>query len=337
MFTPEEAIDGAIAAEMCARVSLLRAEDPIGMASGYDRLLLIELPTPWSDGVPEDRLPESLRAAVEQTNAAGTRTRILAIAPDPAYSKPDHSWLIDLRRPAEPFAAYHKYDHHVPTSDVLDLAESLLADRSEAGAESSTVRDLLVCTHGTVDACCAKFGYPMFKQLREAYGDDPAIRVWRCSHFGGHRFAATLVDLPDLRWYAYLTPGMLQTLVRRTGDVAALRRHYRGWGGTRSVFEQVVERECWMREGWNWLQYRVAGRVLAIDPDGSREQYPQFEADAPRWAEVRIDYAAPDGSTSGTYLARVETDRTVEVGGCGEEAGPVHQYHVTRIEQITPH
>ena len=57
----------------------------------------------------------------------------------------------------------------------------------EAGA-----RDILVCTHGARDACCGKFGYGFYVEMRglaAVRGD--GVRVWRTSHLGGHRFAPT--------------------------------------------------------------------------------------------------------------------------------------------------
>jgi hypothetical protein len=42
-----------------------------------------------------------------------------------------------------------------------------------------------------------------------------------------------------------------------------------------------------MQEGWDWLNYHRAGQVLAIDE--SKEEW-----DA-GWADVRIDFASPDG------------------------------------------
>ena len=51
-----------------------------------------------------------------------------------------------------------------------------------------------MCTNGRHDACCATFGRPLTRVLRQrADGDN----VWECSHIGGDRFAANLVILPE--------------------------------------------------------------------------------------------------------------------------------------------
>lgn len=61
--------------------------------------------------------------------------------------------------------------------------------------DADKVRDILVGTHGTIDVACAKFGYPLYRHLRDTYADE-GLRVWRVSHFGGHVFAPTLMDMP---------------------------------------------------------------------------------------------------------------------------------------------
>lgn len=306
------------------------------MTSSYQHLIAVEQPLPWPDD-PLDAAPPALAHMVEQLWDANVPTRVLAIAPDPAYSHADTTRVVYVRRPERAFAQFVKWEYHVPPAAVWELVAALLHEQASAYDQyrqpSQQVRDLLVCTHGTVDACCGKFGFPLYAHLRTAYATD-ALRVWRCSHFGGHRFAPTLLDLPDGRCWAYLTSEILAPLIQRRGPVAALRNHYRGWGGMRSVFTQIAEREVWMREGWAWLSYHSAARVLAVDPAGQLSDYPQFADRPPRWAEVQIDYAAPDGSTAGAYLARLEIGRTIQIGGCGEGNSTIHQYQVTHLEQL---
>ena len=119
-------------------------------------------------------------------------------------------------------------------------------------------RDIFVCTHGAIDACCAKFGYPLYKLLRHM-ANNPAhtLRAWRCTHFGGHRFAATLLDMPTGRYWGHLDARDLGPLVRRDGDAATLRQRYRGWAALPYGAAQVAEGELFRRAGWDWLDCAV--------------------------------------------------------------------------------
>jgi len=124
---------------------------------------------------------------------------------------------------------------------------------------------------------------------------------------------------------------MLDLLVRRNGSVKGLYPFYRGWAGL-SKFEQIVEREIWMQEGWDWLNYHKAGQVLASD-EANEKKY----AD---WAEVRIDFTTPDGSMSGAYEARVEicgqaiTARWSSIKEQPLETETVKQYRVSYLVKV---
>jgi len=75
---------------------------------------------------------------------------------------------------------------------------------------------LLVCTNGSRDRCCAKYGLPLFRKLHEIRPEG----VWRCSHLGGHRFAATMVWLPYGVYYGRVPP----TAARQIADDTARGR-----------------------------------------------------------------------------------------------------------------
>lgn len=64
---------------------------------------------------------------------------------------------------------------------------------------------ILCCTDAKVNACCALYGFPIYKALREragAFGFD----VMQCTHFGGCHFAPSLIVMPQRSRYGRLTP-----------------------------------------------------------------------------------------------------------------------------------
>ena len=77
--------------------------------------------------------------------------------------------------------------------EVLDLPwTSLAGEVSELAGFAPAPPQLLVCTNGTRDVCCALLGRPL------AVSAD-AIRpgqVWESSHLHGHRFSPTVLVLP---------------------------------------------------------------------------------------------------------------------------------------------
>ena len=205
-----------------------------------------------------------------------------------------------------------------------------LSEFTQYQQQTSHIRELMVCTHTQVDLACGRFGTPLYRQLRKEYApaDNGKLRAWQTTHFGGHQFAPTLVDLPQGCLWGHLEPDVIDLLVYRKSSASGLSEYYRGWTGL-NKFEQIVEREIWMQFGWSWLDYLKTGKVLATEEVAQRQN--------PDWAEVRIDFEKTDGSTTGAYEAKIEV--------CGEvmsafksaremELEAVKQYRVSHLVKV---
>ncbi len=202
---------------------------------------------------------------------------LLVVAPDPTYSCAGFRRVMFYRRPAGLFSHFDKAEYLVP---VDEMGAALYEARAELPRfepyrvpECDPMRDILVCTHGTVDTACAKFGYPFYKHMRGTYSNE-RLRVWRVTHLGGHVFAPTLMDMPSGHFWAYVGAEQAAQIVRRDGDPGTLRDYYRGWAGLSDGFLQAAECELWQQQGWTWFDYPKTGEILAQAND--------------KWAEVRI-------------------------------------------------
>lgn len=322
----------------CNLIALEKGLDPAGSAGDFEDAIIIETPLPWKRdlyqqaGVLPQQIIDLMALWMERYQAGqGYPHRPLLAAPDSAYSRNGFRRVMLFTRQSVPFACYDKTEYLVPDDELGALAWALYENRDDLSRfeqfrlpEADSIRDVLVCTHGTIDAACAKFGFPLYNDLRKNHASD-RLRAWRVSHFGGHVFAPTLMDMPGGHYWAYVEENQAAQIVRQTGDVTALRGHYRGWAGIGESFLQVAERELWQRYGWEWFSYRKSGLILAQEAD----------TDNPAWAEVRIDYSTPDGRESGAYTARVELQRYIEtIHTTGIEAAyPYPQYSVTRLEK----
>lgn len=86
---------------------------------------------------------------------------------------------------------------------LLEVDVTAVLANDPAYAANQTHKPLvLICTHGRRDRCCAKFGLPVYDALKAEFAD----AVWQTTHLGGHRFAPTLVSLPDGVCYGRFTP-----------------------------------------------------------------------------------------------------------------------------------
>jgi hypothetical protein len=320
----------------CNLLARQRGLDPVGYAGACDLFVTFELPLPWPyDLWRSPRMPAEVRRLIEiwygDPDTPRPRLRPLAVAPDPDTSSPERRRVMVHRRPPGLFADFLKEEYRLPEAELGPLIWALLMQPDELPAFGAYrepprhTRDLLICTHGAVDAACAKFGFPLYRRLRALAGD--GVRVWRVTHFGGHVFAPTLLELPAGRYWAYLDGTAPEQLLTRTGDLMGLYGHYRGWSGLDGGFLQAAEREVWRREGWAWLDFDKRGVTLARG-----ERVPDL--DEPAWERVRLEFRRPDG-TAGAYEARVELDTPVVTRGstASEEDYPYPQYKVT---QLTP-
>lgn len=345
--------------QFCSVISKANGEDPIGTAGTHDEWIIVELPQPWlmETWQQDPQIGPMIALFHELIAKQGRKLRPIAIAPDRTYSQSDHTRILYYHRPAHRFAQYDKQDFLIPTPDIQPFIQTLLTRPDQLDPftpyrqSTNTTRDILVCTHGNVDAACARFGNPIYEQLRKEFSEqageksqglgagfqalgtesrvsdarlqskantqypipDPSIhpsahpplrpsplRVWRCSHFGGHRFAPTLIDLPIGHYWGHLEPELLEPLINRQGSPESLYRCYRGWAGLEQ-WVQICDREIWMQVGWRWFDAHKVGRVLQQDP-----------AKEPTWADVQIEYEWPDTHETGTYTARIEVSSEVE-------------------------
>lgn len=321
----------------CNVLAIQKGFDPAGHASDFEDLVVLEIPLPWKNSMYSQAgtLPQEIIDLFKvwlqhYHEGKGYPHRLLMVAPDAAYSHPGRRRVMFYTRQAGAFVWFEKIEYLIPDSKMGALTWALYEDREHLPhfdayrvPEGNSIRDVMICTHGTVDAACAKFGYPLYKHMRKTYASDK-LRIWRVSHFGGHIFAPTLLDMPHGHFWAYVEDAQAARIVRQDSDVRELRGHYRGWAGLEGGFLQAAEREIWQCEGWDWFTYSKCGQVITQDTD----------TENPKWCEIQIDYSS--AIQQGTYRARVEIHKHVSLfattGNKTEHLFP--QYIITDLRKL---
>ncbi|MHB1533453.1 MAG: sucrase ferredoxin [Acidimicrobiales bacterium] len=248
---------GEAAPLRCSAWARSERADPIGTAGHYDGFLLVEHPLPWPRDVGE--LP-ALAPIAALLAEARIRLQTLVPAGNRAlratwYRRGDQRW----------YSGYRRGDAG-PTARLATTAASALAAPVPLGppsrAADTLARDVLVCTHGRRDVCCGSLGVGLALELSagNALGADVAIR--RTSHTGGHRFAPTVIVLPEGTVWAHVDAEVLAGIVKRSGDPAKLGDHYRGCTGLGPPAVQALEREVLRRVGWDLLERPRRGEDL---------------------------------------------------------------------------
>ncbi|MDB5044596.1 MAG: sucrase ferredoxin [Deinococcus sp.] len=304
---------------------------PHGTAHRWDVCFALEItprrweamrdPSTWS---PQRR--EVFGRLGEQVQATGLGYGLLMFAPQDQPLAGDLFRVRLYSRAAGAFAEYQRRDYQLDDPGLWRLMEAAILGTGTAAMEDGQTptpagRDWHVCTHGRVDAACGKFGIPLQAALAEQAGNGE--RVWRTSHFGGHRFSPTVQELPAGRTWAHMTPALVTQLMARTGDHLPLAARLRG----SSAFDrwaQVAEAHALARLGWWWLDAPKLLTTVQLQQDAAGDQ-----------ATVKLEFVQPDG-TPGQLTAHIRVTHTLEVRGSSHKpaTNPAPQYAVTFEEQL---
>ena len=190
--------------DFCSGRSLAASEPLYGSAPQRRIWLLLEVNAPWrAQALADSQLPSAVRTHLERYLAATPEAGILFIRQPVTHA--GLRFFLAVGDAVAP-ALYQFTLAHYEDLLTLDLAALADGQRPEHRDEQAL---FLVCTHGKRDQCCALAGMPMFTALRERVG----ARAWRCSHIGGHRFAPTVLFLPEGLCYGRMPPEAAASVV----------------------------------------------------------------------------------------------------------------------------
>jgi hypothetical protein len=187
-------------------------EEPMGGTAGHAKhFFFITWPkAKWGQKVFKDSQGEWTSKYLEWVDSqaeihGGILTRLI--------QHPENNYSEGLKIYAYPGAVLYE---NISPEKVLEILEYHLKGlrNHTLSHRISSNRQLSVCTHGRHDKCCAKFGQQLFDTLRESINEsDHTIEIWESSHLGGHRFAATVLDMPSGKMYGRIKPNLIDALL----------------------------------------------------------------------------------------------------------------------------
>lgn len=230
----------------CALAGADAGESTYGSAAARtDAWIGLEVPAAWAAKAWESaEISAELRAHVDGFVERTDGARIQLIKPVHAEARRERTVILASTRQGRAAVT----EIHVDALDDLrawdlDAAMAeLRAGRLPAGTRAPTRPIAWVCTNGKRDRCCAKWGLP----VAEALAAEPTVATWQTTHLGGHRFAATLLWLPDGLCFGRLTADEIPDFVaaarsRRIARIERLR-------GRTAHGEAEQAAECLVRE-----------------------------------------------------------------------------------------
>jgi hypothetical protein len=209
----------------CCELSEQAGEALTATATTVEHWLLVETGGTWPRDVGDaDGLPERVREAAGAWLDTTPSSRLLYIRrPGRGGSGRPLAFVVHAGEVTRSVRRLELASHG--NSHALDFA---------VDGEPIEAPLVLVCGHGTRDACCALRGNAVYGALGSDLGAD---ELWLSSHQGGHRFAANVLVLPDALQFGRVAAGEARAVVggALAGRIALDR--YRG----RTAYPQAVQ------------------------------------------------------------------------------------------------
>lgn len=271
---------------LCCDLSEQMNEPMVGTAVGAGVWFLLEYTRPWAAKATEqNELPlavsQWLGQRVQQNN--GRLQLIRQFRPDADV----WTFYVGVNQEIAP----RLYEFHLGGyEDLLDLdVTAIIAGANRFDPHLVTGQRYFVCTNGKRDRSCAVRGAALYRALTKRVG----TAVWQTTHLGGHRFAATLLSLPDGVCYGRVAPEESDRLLTAASQAEVWLEKLRGrtcYGPIEQIADYYLRRETGQTrlDGFRWVE------TLAMD--GGRA------ADG-RW---RATFHGKDGHTYHITLAATE-------------------------------
>lgn len=205
----------------CSQLSLAVGEQQFATASRGTVWLIIEHPGPWGLDPPYDtKMPEQSRDCLLDLLETLPSSRVLFIKRERKSAGPLAFFVAVASEPEPKLFA-------LTLPSLKDLCEVNVRSLVEGGGSRGSIagREMfLVCTDGKHDDCCAKFGLPVYQEMKKYMG----TAVWQASHVGGDRFAANVVCFPHGIFYGHVEPNDIQPLADAHNSGRIYLPKYRG-------------------------------------------------------------------------------------------------------------
>lgn len=281
----------------CATLSSEADEPLFGSANHKTRWLILEYSRIWGAKALEDSdLPDQVKQRLQDYLAATLDANLLLIRQHGRKSDHLAFYIAEVEEQDCRLYAY-----------ALDSYEDLLNINFDQPNPTKMSDELLylVCTNAKRDACCATYGLPVYKALRQQLGD----QVWMSTHQGGHRFAATALVLPQGIHYGRLRDSDVPALIDATQSGQIVLDKLRG----RVCYEAHVQAgDYYIRSEFDQPDIAAVNLESVVS------------AGTDVW-DMRFDV---EGETKEIRLERIQTDIEIFTSCANDKIGLVEDYRL---------
>ncbi len=266
----------------CSDWSLAIDEPLAGTAVSGKVWLFLEVNQPWTANATSDNsLPQPVQNwLAEQAGLVNGRLQFIK---QPRGERTDWAFFVAVF--ADTGSRVYRFDL-ASYDDLFGLdLPAVVAGDGRYAVNRTAEPQILVCTNGKRDVCCALHGVALLRALSAA--NVPGL--WETTHLGGHRFAPTLLTLPDGVNYGRLTPQDVPELLTHLHNRTLWLEKLRG----RVCYEPVVQvaEQFWREETAVLHLDALQHSATATLADGVWQV--QFQASDGQRHTVTVEAAAP--------------------------------------------
>lgn len=292
----------------CSELSMNAQEEMFGTVPRVDVWFLLEYRQVWAEkAFQSSNIPENVKKHLSNYLESTPNSRLQLI------KRHDRSsdlikFYIALSDEKEPKLFEFNLSSH---EDLLELDIPKILEGSSFLRKDPLI---LVCTHGTHDTCCGKFGVPVYMETARR---EKGFTTWQCTHLGGHRFAANFLCLPHGIYYGRVRESNVATLISEYHNQRIHLENYRG----RSCYSneiQAAEYFLRMQTGIKEISAFRLKETKNKDSDNSM-----------------IEFLSPTNGK--THLVHIQTDKKAisNFTSCKDkDKSPIAQYRLVDYKEI---
>ncbi len=207
----------------CSDFSISLGEPVFATAPRIEAWILLEYPYAHpAKALKESNLQEVIKQRLSAALDAIPHSRLLMIKKSNRKLQSDVNLILALSGANHPrMTRFQLKDYSDILSMDLEAAFTELVSQPDEGEVTPLI---LVCTNGKRDVCCARYGLPLFNEMKKYDRAD----VWQSSHMGGHRFAANVISLPYGIYYGRIPVSGARSFIEHCQSGEIDLPYYRG-------------------------------------------------------------------------------------------------------------
>jgi hypothetical protein len=293
----------------CSQLSNERDEPMAGTAVSTPVWLLLEYRQPWlAEATTNNRLPAAVQAHLHNhLTAVNGRLQFIRQIPNPTQL---HCFVAIVEEQSARLYRFPFDDYR----DLLDLdIPAICAGGVQFTAYRYTAPLTLVCTNGRRDRCCGLYGAALYREMAAVGG----TAVWQTTHLVGHRFAPTLLSLPDGACYGRFTTNDIHPLfdAQQNGDLLLNRLRGRTLYDAPTQAADYFLRQHLNQPRLNALQHRQTATAVAD-----------------QWT---VQFHAPAAGQTYHVILQAGDPQPV-YASCGGPAKLTHSFQLLNITAVAP-